>query len=367
MEKKIAMIPGAGIGAEVLAEADKVLRSVATRFGHRFETVEVSGGANAPLAESELAVCTAADSVLAGIGTGEALRQLTAALHLQASMRPALLYPQLAEASPLAPTLVSGDIDLMLVQALDSMAGPQPAPKHGKDSAQDTLVCRAAEAERAARIAFRTAELRRGGVVFVEQPGAPNCNQLWREVVQATAQQFPRVSVSVQTASATASQLLREPAQFDVILADGICAEFLAGEAAGLTGCAGMMSCAMLGAGSRGLYHPVLGPSPDMAGQNLANPVGAVFAAAMLLKYAFGLTAECAAIEQAVQKVLDDGYRTVDILAPGCRLVSCDRFGDLITAALTSPALYRKVARSVKAAGDGFVPLRRRVAGAAEL
>ena len=146
MEKKIAMIPGAGIGAEVLAEADKVLRSVASKFGHRFETIEVSGGANAPLSENELAVCTTADSVLAGIGTGEALRQLTAALHLQASMRPALLYPQLAEASPRAPTLVSGDIDLMLVQALDSMAGPQPAPQHGKDSAQDTLVCHSAEA-----------------------------------------------------------------------------------------------------------------------------------------------------------------------------------------------------------------------------
>ena len=369
MEKKIALLPGSGIGAEVLAEADKVLRSAASRFGHRFEVIEAAGGDGAPLDAENLALCLSADSVLAGVGTGVGIRQLIGEMRLQASMRPALLYPQLAGASPLAPALVSRDIDLMLVQAL---TGGLAAERYGlapadDGRAQDVLHCVESEAQRVASIAFRTAELRRGGLVFVEQPGAPECNRLWRQVVQQTAAGFPRVAFSTLGASAAASQLLRDPARFDVILADGPCGEVLAGEAAGLTGSAGMMSCAMLSNGSKGLYHPVLGPSPDMAGQNLANPVGAVYAGALMLKYAFGMADECAAIEAAVQKVLDDGYRTVDILTPRCRLVSCDRFGDLIAAALTSPTLSRKVARSVKAAGEGFAPLHRKVTGAAEL
>ena len=368
MEKKIALLPGSGIGAEVLAEADKVLRSAAARFGHRFEFIEVMGGEDAPLDAENLAICLSADSVLAGVGTGAGIRQLIGEMHLQASMRPALLYPQLAGASPLAPALVSRDIDLMLVQALTGAAASRYGPAPADDGrAQDVLHCVESEALRVASIAFRTSEMRRGGLVFVEQPSAPECNRLWRQVVQQTAAGFPRVAFSTLGASAAAAQLLRDPARFDVILADGPCGEVLAGEAAGLTGSAGMMSCAMLSNGSKGLYHPVLGPSPDMAGQNLANPVGAVYAGALMMKYAFGMADECAAIEAAVQKVLDDGYRTVDILTPRCRLVSCDRFGDLIAAALTSPALYRKVARSVKAAGDGFAPLHRKVACAAEL
>ena len=357
MEKKIVMLPGGGIGAEVLAEADKVLRSAAARFGHRFEITEVGGGVSAPLGEAELAQCLAADSVLAGVGTGAYLPQLTRAMDLQAEMRPALLYPQLAGASPLAPALVEQDIDLMLVRALGS---GEEGDTRGEDALRD-------EAAHAAAVAFRTAEMRRCGLLFAQQPGAPEQARLWLQVVRQTALAFPRVSLTVQSASAAAAALLREPARCDVLLADGVCGEVLAGEAAGLTGSAGMMPCAMLHRGGSGLYHPVLGPSPDLAGQNVANPVGAIFSAAMLLKYEFGMAAECAAIEAAVQKVLDDGYRTVDILSPRCRLVSCDRFGDLISAALTSPVLYRRVSRSVQSAGGDFDPLHRRAAAAAQL
>ncbi len=360
MEKTIAMLPGEGIGSEVLSQAEKVLRSVATRFGHRFTFAPISGGLADPLSAEQLAGCLAADSVLAGVGVGRGIAQLSQELNLKANMRPALLYPQLAGASPLAPALVKQDIDLMLVQALAGIRALEqgeemPAPQEEEDAA------------RVVRIAFRTAGMRRGGLVFVEQPGQPARNRCWRELLQRVASGFPRVNLRIMGATAAAAELLQDPARFDVILADGVCGAVLAGEAAGLTGSAGMMSCAMIGNDRRGLYHPVLGPSPDMAGQNLANPVGAVYAGALLLKYAFDLADECAAIEAAVQKVLDDGYRTADILTPRCRLVSCDRFGDLIAAALTSPLLYRRVARSIRDAGDGFAPLRRRVTGAAEL
>ena len=365
MEQQIALLPGGGIGAEVLAEAVKVLRSVGARFGHRFTFVET--GCEGELLDPEtLDRCLAADSVLAGVGTGPALTQLTAAMKLQASMRPALLYPQLAGASPLAPALVERDIDLMLVQALAVPGAGQAADGPGLQG-QD-LFCRSGEeAARVARIAFRTAGMRRRGLVFVEQPGAPDCNRVWLQVVRRASADYPTVSLTVLGAGAAAAALLRQPARFDVILADGPCGEVLAGEAAGLTGSAGMMSCAMMTVGGRGLYHPVLGPCPDLAGQRVANPVGAVYAGALLLKYVFGMVDECAAIEAAVQRVLDDGFRTADILTPRCRLVSCDRFGDLIAAALTNPLLYRRVSRAVRAAGDEFVQLHRRVTGAEEL
>ena len=360
MEKTIAMLPGEGIGSEVLAQAEKVLRSIGTRFGHRFTFVQVGGGLSGPLTEEQLSSCLAADSVLAGVGVGRGISQLSQELNLKANMRPALLYPQLAGASPLAPALVKQDIDQLLVQALAGIRALEqgeesPAPKEEED------------AVRVARIAFRAAGMRRGGLVFVEQPGQPARNRCWRELLGKVAAGFPRVSLRIMGATAAAAELLQDPARFDVILADGVCGAVLAGEAAGLTGSAGMMSCAMIGNDRRGLYHPVLGPSPDMAGQNLANPVGAVYAGALLLKYAFDLAEECAAIEAAVQRVLDDGYRTADIMTHRCRLVSCDCFGDLIAAALTSPLLYRRVSRGIRDAGDSFAPLRRRVTGAAQL
>lgn len=364
MQQTVALLPGGGIGAEVLAEAVKVLRSVGARFGHRFTFVE-SGCEGGPLGEEGLARCLAADSVLAGVGTGPALAQLAAAMKLRASIRPALLYPQLAGASPLAPALVERDIDLMLVQALELPGGEE------EGGGQKGLFQDGDEgAARVARIAFRTAGMRRRGLVFVEQPGAPACNRAWLQVVRRTAAEYPAVSLTVLGASAMAAALLRQPANFDVILSDGPCGEMLAGMAAGMTGSAGMMSCAGMAVGGRGVYHPLLGPSPDLAGQRIANPVGAVYAGALLLKYVFGMMDECAAIEAAVQKVLDDGFRTVDILTPRCHLVSSDRFGDLIAAALTSPLLYRRVSRSVRAAGGRggqFEQLHRRATGAEEL
>ena len=360
MEKKIALLPGGGIGAEVLAQAEKALRAVGGRFGHKFCFERVAVGLSGPLDEATLARCLAADSVLAGVGTGRAIGQLGRAMALKARMRPALLYPQLAGASPLAPALVKQDIDLMLVQTMGAFLSGEEEDAPTVQGEEDAV--------RVARIAFRTAEMRRCGLVFVEQPGLEErARRCWRALLGRVAESFPRVKLELLGVSEVAARLLQDPARFDVILADGVCGAVLAGEAAGLTGSAGMMSCAALGVDRRGLYHPVLGPSPDMAGQNLANPVGAVYAGALLLKYAFGMAEECAAIEEAVQRVLDDGYRTADILAPRCRLVSCERMGELIAAALTSPALYRRVVRGTKDAGDGFGTLQRKVSGAARM
>ena len=360
MEKKIALLPGGGIGAEVLAQAEKALRAIGGRFGHRFTFELIPVGLSAPLGEEVLERCLAADSVLAGVGTGQAIGQLAEAMALKARMRPALLYPQLAGASPLAPALVKQDIDLMLVQAIGAFSAGEEEDAPAVRGEEDAV--------RIARIAFRTAEMRRCGLVFAEQPGLDACaRRSWRALLDRLAAEFPRVRLRRLGASEVASRLLQDPARFDVILADGVCGAVLAGEAAGLTGSAGMMSCAVLGAGRRGLYHPVLGPSPDMAGQNLANPVGAVYAGALLLKYAFGMADECAAIEAAVQRVLDDGYRTADILTRRCRLVSCERMGELIAAALTSPTLYRRVARGTHDAGDGFGTLQRKVSGDARM
>lgn len=211
--------------------------------------------------------------------------------------------------------------------------------------------------------------MRRGGLVFVEQPGSAGAQSLLARTARQGGGRIPPGQPSDHGRHRSPpAELLQDPARFDVILADGVCGAVLAGEAAGLTGSAGMMSCAMIGNDRRGLYHPVLGPSPDMAGQNLANPVGAVYAGALLLKYAFDLAEECAPIEAAVQRVLDDGYRTADIMTHRCRLVSCDCFGDLIAAALTSPLLYRRgLPRHPRCRGQFRPPWRRRVTGAAQL
>ena len=197
MEKTIAMLPGEGIGSEVLAQAEKVLRSIGTRFGHRFTFVQVGGGLSGPLTEEQLSSCLAADSVLAGVGVGRGISQLSQELNLKANMRPALLYPQLAGASPLAPALVKQDIDLMLVQALAGIRALEqgeesPAPKEEED------------AVRVARIAFRAAGMRRGGLVFVEQPGQPARNRCWRELLGKVAAGFPRVSLRIMGATAAA-------------------------------------------------------------------------------------------------------------------------------------------------------------------
>lgn len=353
MEKNIAVIRGDGIGPEIMSEAVKVLDKVGTVFGHRFNyTYLLMGGiaideTGEPLPKETVDKCLESDSVLlAAVGgpkwdRGEGKQRpeagllgIRAALKLFANIRPARLMKPLASACPLKNEITDKGLDLVIVRELIGGAyfGEKKTflNEKGEKTASDLMIYSEHEIERICRVAFDMARKRRKKVTSVDKANVLDASRLWREVCHRVAKEYPDVELSDMLVDNTAMQLVRDPAQFDVIVTENLFGDILSDEASMITGSLGMIPSASLGSGTLGLYEPIHGSAPDIAGQNKANPIAMILSAAMMLRYAFDMDIEAAAIENAVDKALSEGARTGDIMSEGMKLVSCSEMGDII-------------------------------------
>ena len=351
MNARIVLLPGDGIGPEVIAEAVKVMNAVAELYGHEFEfDEELIGGAaidatGDPLPDRALAACREADGALMGAVGGpkwsdpsapvrpeQGLLGIRQGLGLYANLRPVRVYPALIESSPVRPDRLAG-VDLLVVRELTGgiYFGPR---REGTDEALDTMVYSAPEIRRIAAVAFAAAAARRGKVTLVDKANVLATSRLWRRVVREVAAGYPGVELEEMLVDAAAMALIRNPAAFDVILTANMFGDILTDEASMLAGSLGMLPSASLGEGKIGVYEPVHGSAPDIAGKGLANPVGAILSAAMLLRHSLGLADEARAVEGAVEEVLAQGARTPDIARPGAKRVGTGEMGDLIVDAL---------------------------------
>ncbi|WP_342438812.1 3-isopropylmalate dehydrogenase [Paenibacillus sp. FSL L8-0436] len=353
--KKIAVIAGDGIGPEVVAEAEKVLKKAEEVFGYTFETEHALFGGIAidergtPLPEDTLEICRSADAVLLGAVGGpkwdnnpKELRPETGllgirkALGLFSNLRPAVVFDCLKDASTLKPEVLEGT-DLMVVRELTGgiYFGEKlrRQGEHGEE-AVDTCVYNVTEVERIVRQAFEIAGKRRNKLASVDKANVLETSRLWREVVNRIAPEYPQVELEHVLVDNCAMQLLRRPSSFDVIVTENMFGDILSDEAAMLTGSIGMLASASLGEGSYGLYEPVHGSAPDIAGQGLANPIATILSLALMFRMTFGYEEAAAAIETAVAEVLDAGHRTSDIAVDKSKAISTTEMGDLIVAAI---------------------------------
>jgi 3-isopropylmalate dehydrogenase len=359
----ITVLPGDGIGPEVVAEGVRVLRAVEEVSDHRFEVREalIGGGAidatGSALPEETLRLCAEADAVLLGAVGGpkwddphakvrpeQGLLGLRKALGLYANLRPVRVHPQLANSSPLLPDLLEG-VDLLVVRELTGgiyFGDKQREPlEGGGERAVDTCVYTTAEIERVVRAAAILARGRRGRLTSVDKANVLETSRLWRAVTaRVVSEEFPDVQLEHVLVDACAMHLLRRPADFDVIVTENMFGDILTDEASMLAGSLGLLPSASLGApqpGHRtrmGLYEPIHGSAPDIAGQGVANPLGTILSVAMLLRYSLGLPDEAEAVESAVQTALADGLRTLDIARPGGPWVGTATLGAAVAAAI---------------------------------
>jgi len=348
----IAVLPGDGIGSQVTAEAEKVLRAIGQRFGRPFQIERALVGAAAmdatgePLPEATLALCRASDAILFGavgdpkyddpqvkVRPEQALLGLRKELDLFDNLRPVCAIPALADASPLRPEIVAG-VDLIVVRELVGGIYFGEPRVEGNERAVDTMVYTRAEVERIAHLAFRTARKRKGLVTSVDKANVLATSRLWRKTVNAVAQDYPDVRLEHMLIDAATMHLVRRPRDFDVVLTGNQFGDILSDETSVLTGSMGMLPSASLGTGSFGLYEPIHGSAPDIAGKGIANPLATILSAAMLLRHSLDMEAEAQALENAVSAVIDAGYRTADLARPGQPFVSTQEMGDLVVKAL---------------------------------
>lgn len=352
MNYNIAVIPGDGIGPEVTGQAIKILEAVGACFGHSFRFIEAEAGGCAiekyghPLPQQTLDTCRASDSVLLGAVGGwqwdtlpgdkrpeQALLGLRGGLGLYANLRPAMLFPALRSACVLRPDIAARGVDMLIVRELTGgiyfgkrarLQTPQG------EAAFDTEMYSEQEVRRIAAVAFAAARARKRHVTSVDKANILASSQLWRAVVTDLAKEYPDVVLDHLYVDNAAMQLIRDPGFFDVIVTSNMFGDILSDEAGQITGSIGMLPSASLGQGSFGLYEPVHGSAPDLAGKELANPIATILSAAMMLKYSFKLEAESAAIERAVDAVLAQGIRTADIMTEGMRRAGTREMGQLI-------------------------------------
>ena len=335
MKLNIGLLKGDGIGPEIVDSAVRVLEKIASKFGHEFHfTPYLIGGAaidatGAPLPEETVKGCLASDSVLLGAVGGpkwdnlpgnvrpeKALLGIRAAMGLYTNLRPARLYAALKDDSPLRPDLVEKGFDIMIVRELTGgIYFGDRGYREGKygEEAYDTEQYSRMEIERIARAAFEAARVRNKKVTSIDKANVLETSRLWRKTVHEIAAEYPDVTVTDMLVDNAAMQLVRNPSQFDVIVTSNMFGDILSDEASQITGSIGMLPSASIGATKVGLYEPIHGSAPDIAGQNKANPIATILSAAMMLRYAFALEAEALAIEEAVNRVLDAGLRTADI------------------------------------------------------
>ncbi len=356
MTKKILVLPGDGIGPEIVAEAVKVIeRLKGDGLNVELEQGLVGGSAydatGTPLPEQTLALAREADAVLLGAVGGtqwesldisvrpeKGLLGLRSELKLFANLRPAILYPQLASASTLKPEVVSG-LDIMIVRELTGgIYFGQPRGVRTLDDGQrqgfNTLVYSESEIERIGRVAFDIAMKRDKRLCSVDKANVLECTELWREVMIRVAKDYPEVELSHMYVDNAAMQLVRAPKQFDVMVTTNMFGDILSDAAAMLTGSIGMLPSASMDINGKGMYEPIHGSAPDIAGQGVANPLATILSVAMMLRYSLGEPAMAERIEAAVSKVLDQGLRTADIHSDGCTKVGTAQMGDAVLAAL---------------------------------
>ena len=352
MEKKIAIIRGDGIGPEIMTQALAVLDAVAKKFGHTFHYAEAPMGGNAidafgvPLPDSSLQTCLDSDSALLSAIGGpkwdtidpairpeKGLLALRAGMGLYANLRPAKLIPQLKDASPLRSDIVDRGIDFMVVRELIGGAyfgEHRTYQQNGEEAASDVMAYFQHEIERIVRVGFDTAMKRSKRLCSVDKANVLDSSKLWRKIVNRMAEEYPEVEVRHMYVDNCSMQIVRDPSQFDVIVTENLFGDILSDEASQITGSIGMIPSSALGEGTRGLYEPIHGSAPDIAGQDLANPIGMILAAAMMLRYSLEMPAEADAIEAAVNKTLESGLRTGDIMEPGQTRVGCAAMGQAI-------------------------------------
>lgn len=359
MNYNIVTLPGDGIGPDIVKEAVKVLDQVAKVYGHTFTyDEELIGGsaidaAGTSLPQKTIDACKKADAVLLGAVGGpkwdnlpggdrpeKGLLGIRSALGLFANLRPAILYPQLKFATPLKEEIVGDGLDILIVRELTSgiyfgkrnkvVNEENPDETYATDEEKYTV----AEIKRIVKVGFNSAMKRHKKVCVVDKANVLESSRLWREVVKEVAKDYPEVELSFMYVDNAAMQLVANPRQFDVMITSNIFGDILSDEASIITGSIGMLSSASLREDSLGLYEPSHGSAPDIAGQNKANPLATILSAAMLLRYSMNLEKEAVAIENAVNAVLDAGYRTGDIMSDSMKLVGTVEMGDLVAAAI---------------------------------
>ena len=357
MKKHICVMPGDGIGPEIVEEALRVLNAAAKKFGHEFSTEEALIGGSAidatgtPLPEATVEACKKADAVLLGAVGGpkwdtldpairpeKGLLGIRKALGLFANLRPATLFPELAGACLLRPDIVGKGLDLIVVRELTGgIYFGKPAGtevRDGKRTGWNTMIYNEDEIARIAHVAFQAAQKRRNKVCSVDKANVLDVSRVWREVVIEVSRQYPDVELSHLYVDNAAMQLVRDPSQFDVIVTGNLFGDILSDEASVITGSIGMLPSASLGSAQPGLFEPIHGSAPDIAGQGKANPLATILSIAMMLRHAFDMSVEADAIENAVHKTLQAGFRTGDIMDAGKTLLSTREMGDKVIACL---------------------------------
>jgi 3-isopropylmalate dehydrogenase len=357
MKISVCVLPGDGIGPEITAQAERVLTAVAERFGHAVEIRRaLIGGAaidavGVPLPEDTVAACQASSAVLLGAVGGpkwddlepalrpeKGLLGIRKALGLFANLRPAVLFPELAASSLLRADIAAQGVDVLVVRELTGglyFGEPRGEGQvDGERAAFNTMIYRESEIERILRVAFEAARNRRRRVCSVDKANVLEVSRLWREVAVRVSREYPDVELTHLYVDNAAMQLVRAPHVFDVMVTENLFGDILSDEAAAITGSLGMLPSASLGASGPGLFEPIHGSAPDIAGQDLANPLATILSVAMLLRHGFALEAEAQAVEQAVRTVLARGVRTRDIATEGATVVGCSQMGEMVLAAL---------------------------------
>lgn len=349
---KIAVLPGDGIGPEATNQCIKVLKRLSKKYDIKFEFNEYFFGGSAidqfedPYPKSTEEACLRSNAVLLGAVGGpkwdnqkadlrpeSGLLRLRKSLNAFANLRPAKLFPQLSGASPIKSEILGSELDIMVVRELTGGAyfGDKGRSRTSKaQSAWDLMIYSSEEIERIANIAFMIAMTRSKKLLLVDKANVLESSRLWREVVTQLSSAYPEVLLEYMYVDNAAMQLIRNPKQFDVILTENLFGDILSDEASMLTGSLGMLPSASIGFGAQGIYEPIHGSAPDIAGKNIANPIGAILSGAMMLEYSFKHPSAAADIENAVSRILDKGYRTMDIMQPGMKLIGTQELGDLI-------------------------------------
>ncbi|MDE3839810.1 3-isopropylmalate dehydrogenase [Bacillus methanolicus] len=356
MTKKIAVLPGDGVGKEVTAGAIQILQAVGERFGIQFQFSygkiggEAYDATGSPLPEETVTICKESDAVLLGAVGGpkwdhlpvhlrpeQGLLKIRKELNLYANLRPTTYYKSLADSSPLRPEVIE-DVDMLMVRELTGgLYFGKPSErlsKDGKEAAVDTLFYHREEMERVIETAFKLAKKRKKKVTSVDKANVLETSRMWREVAEEIAKKFPDVELQHMLVDNAAMQLIKNPKQFDVIVTENMFGDILSDEASVLTGSLGMLPSASLSLTGPYLYEPIHGSAPDIQGKNIANPIAMILSAAMMLRLSFGLEEEAKAVENAVNQVLDAGYRTKDLDSAGAKVITTTEMVEKIKAVL---------------------------------
>ena len=352
MKKKVAVLKGDGIGPEIVTEALKVLKKIGEKYGHEFETEELLfGGASIdaygePLTDEVLNKCKASDAVLLGAVGGpkwdtidkdkrpeRGLLKIRKELELFANLRPTKLYKELTDSCPLKKEIIKDGIDFVMIRELTGgvyFGKKETKDENGKTVATDEMKYSEEEIRRIGVIAFETARKRNKKVASIDKANVLDTSKLWRKVMHELSEKYSDVQYEDMLVDSASMQIIKNPSRFDVVVTENMFGDILSDEASVLAGSIGMMPSASLGATKLGLYEPIHGSAPDIAGLNISNAIGTIMSVAMMLRYSFDMENEARDIENAVEKVLADGYRTTDLYVEGTKKLSCSEMGDQI-------------------------------------